>query len=161
MTTEYTNNDDQLPIHPQKQEDSFAGDHDSSDEEEEVEPNPFTKEDALRLIDIDQISFTIPDTFTSIVDGDWEDGVFSPFKSLQTVIIPESITYIGSYSFEKCSALQDINLPDSITSIGEGSFYDCSALKNIKLPPSITSIDVGTFDSCSSLSSSPSQILSL
>ena len=47
MTTEHSNADDQLPPHPEQQEDSDIEDRDSSDEEvEEVVPNPFTRADA-------------------------------------------------------------------------------------------------------------------
>ena len=75
MTTEYTNADAQQPLIPEQQE--------ALDEVEEVVSNPFTRAVARRLIDENQISFTIPDTFTYIEHRPWGSGVFSPFKSLK------------------------------------------------------------------------------
>ena len=107
-----------------------------------VVSKPFTSDDAESLISADGKSISIPATFTSIADGDLRFGVFTPdtFKSLETVIIPRSITYIGEYAFHQCWALKNINLPDSITSIGMEAFSECSALQDINLPDSITSI---------------------
>ena len=144
MTTEYTNADAQQPLIPEQQE--------ALDEVEEVVSNPFTRAVARRLIDENQISFTIPDTFTYIEHRPWGSGVFSPFKSLENVIIPKSITSLGAHSFHFCSALATINLPNSITSIGSHAFRGATALESIHLPDSITSIERCTFFHCTALS---------
>jgi len=142
MTTEFTNNENatQLNLLPEEQatsnEDdqinqddgnqarSDAEDHGDTAEAEVVVPNPFTRADAGRLVDVDQISFTIPDTFTYIADGmGVGDGVFTPFRSLETVIIPKSITSIGARSFQFCSALASTKFNNVLRScrLGHGS----------------------------------------
>ena len=52
-----------------------------------------------------------------------EDEAFFGDKSLETVILPEGITAIGSKAFAD-SSLQRINLPNSLTSIAKDAFDD-------------------------------------
>ena len=41
------------------------------------------------------------------------------------VVIPNSVTTIGSSAFYGCSSLTIVEIPDSVTSIGASAFYDC------------------------------------
>jgi len=50
---------------------------------------------------------------------------------LTNIIIPDSVTSIGGYSFSDCSSLTSITIPDSVTSIGEYMFFNCQNLKDI------------------------------
>ena len=56
---------------------------------------------------------------------------FKYWKSLTCITIPNSVTSIESYAFEKCSSLTHITIPNSITSIGMRAFGECSSLKEI------------------------------
>jgi hypothetical protein len=92
---------------------------------------------------------TIPNTINGLtvtVVGDGGDIVFS--SSQTTVTIPDSVTSIGDYAFENCSALTTVTIPDSVTSIGSGAFGACQYLFNVTLPNSITSIGYQTFEGC-------------
>lgn len=66
---------------------------------------------------------------------------FAFHPELKSVIIPQSVTSIGTYTFAMCQSLTDIVLPEGITSIGEGAFYN----KHITVPSSVTSIGNGAF----------------
>ena len=72
-------------------------------------------------------------------------------KEVKDLIIPNSITSIGSYVFSGCSSLTSVTIPSSVTSIGSGAFSDCSGLTSITIPSSVTSIGSGAFSDCSSL----------
>ena len=50
------------------------------------------------------------------------------------IIIPDSVSSIGSYKFYNCSSLTSITIPDSVTSIGSSAFFGCSGLTSITLP---------------------------
>ncbi len=80
--------------------------------------------------------------------------------SLEEVIIPDSVTYIGSYTFSGCSKLTHIDLPPNITEIESGTFEGCTGLKNIVIPDGVTEIRGGSnttydgaFRGCSGLTS--------
>lgn len=104
------------------------------------------------------------------------DSAFLNCKSLESVIIPDSVTDIGVYAFEDCKKLRSIALPKNlksisramfrscgqlesvtiptgVTSIGNQSFYRCSNLQSIDVPGSVEIIDSGAFGLCSSLDS--------
>ena len=77
---------------------------------------------------------------------------FANFTSLTNIIIPNSVTTIGKFTFVGC-ALIDIALPKSLTKIEFGAFYCCTSLTSITIPSSVTKIGNGAFASCTSLTS--------
>ena len=56
------------------------------------------------------------------------------------LVIPDSVTSIGSCVFYDCDNLTSITIPDSVTGIGEEAFYSCDSLTSISIPDSVTSI---------------------
>ncbi|OYP68312.1 leucine-rich repeat domain-containing protein [Prevotella sp. P5-64] len=84
--------------------------------------------------------YNIPDSVTSI--GDW---AFNRCKSLTCINIPDSVTSIGSSAFDGCESLTCINIPDSVTSIGSSAFYGCKSLTCIYISDSVTSIEDSAF----------------
>lgn len=72
---------------------------------------------------------------------------------MTSIIIPDSVTGIGSYAFSGCSSLTDITMPSNISYFGNNVFNDCSSLNEINLPNGITAINPSTFFGCSNLSS--------
>ena len=77
----------------------------------------------------------------------------SSIKEIRSIIIDDSVTYIGNHAFYGCSNLYSVILPDSVVSIGFDAFGGCSNLISITLPASLTSISERAFSGCSSLSS--------
>ncbi|MBR2196369.1 MAG: leucine-rich repeat protein [Salinivirgaceae bacterium] len=49
-------------------------------------------------------------------------SAFYNCKSLKTVIVPKSVTYIGDYAFYNCSELTTVVIPNSVTNIGRAAF---------------------------------------
>jgi putative transposon-encoded protein len=50
------------------------------------------------------------------------------------VVIPESVTEIGSSAFYDCTSLESVVIPESVTEIGSSAFSDCTSLENIYIP---------------------------
>lgn len=48
-----------------------------------------------------------------------------------TLILPDTLTYIGKFAFQSCTVMNDVIVPSSVTHIGEGAFYGCSSLDHI------------------------------
>ena len=90
----------------------------------------------------------IPNSVTSI-----GSHAFYDCASLTSIIIPNSVTSIGSNAFGGCTSLRSINIPNSVTFIGEYAFHDCTSLTSINIPNSVTSINSSAFGYCTSLTS--------
>ena len=63
--------------------------------------------------------------------------------------VPVKSIYVSAFS--QCSNLTSVVIPDSVTSIGSEVFYSCSNLTSIVIPDSVTSIGYYAFGYCSSL----------
>ena len=95
-------------------------------------------------------------SLTNLTIGDNVQVIPDSFVSEQSnlvgeLVIPESVTYIGSNAFYDCSSLTSITIPEGITSIEEGTFYWCSSLESINLPNTVETIGNWAFTGCSSL----------
>ena len=88
----------------------------------------------------------IPDSVTTI-----GDGAFYWCESLLQIVIPDSVTSIGNLAFHDCKSLQRIVIPDSVTNIGDLPFLGCKSLQRIVIPDSVTTIGYQAFDWCESL----------
>ena len=72
-------------------------------------------------------------------------------KSGVEIIIPSSVTEIGSSAFSGCSGITNINIPSSVTEIGSSAFSECSGITNINIPSSVTKIGIDAFTYCTGL----------
>ena len=92
-------------------------------------------------------SVVIPDSVTSI-----GTGAFSTDTSLSNVVLSKNLEKIGDGAFINNESLSSITLPNSLKTIGRYAFSG-SGLQSIKIPNGVTEIEVGTFECCNSLRS--------
>jgi len=59
------------------------------------------------------------------------DYAFDGCKKLTGIIIPNTITYIGSMAFNDCDDLTEMYIPKSVTHIGYSAFRDCDNIQSI------------------------------
>ena len=76
---------------------------------------------------------------------------FSGCRSINAVIIPESVTEIGDSAFADCSALETIRIPDSVVSIGAFAFSGCKKLKTVTMSQNLEYIGEDAFKGCDSM----------
>ena len=69
--------------------------------------------------------FEIPSAIEGLPVTKLEDYAFHNCRSLQKVILPDSITTIGNHAFYDCRKLESMVVFDSIHSIGDGAFKNC------------------------------------
>jgi hypothetical protein len=72
---------------------------------------------------------------------------------LTEIVLPNSVTTIGDYSFHDCKALERISFGKSLNKIGQYAFSYDEALKNVKLPNSVTQVGTHSFSYCKNLTS--------
>jgi hypothetical protein len=92
---------------------------------------------------IDQVIGDIPDS--------WKNGD-SSLKQLQ---IGSSCTSIGNSAFRECTGLTgSLVIPDSVTTIGDFTFRNCDFTGSLTIPDSVTTIKFQAFYSCTNLTGS-------
>ena len=81
------------------------------------------------------------------------DNVFYDNETITSIIIPDSVTTVGSFAFYGCFNLTTITIGENsqLTTIGESAFDDCSSLTSIYIPNSVTTISSRAFYKCSNL----------
>ena len=91
-------------------------------------------------------TIVIPNSVTSI-----GTNAFSFCRGLTKVSIPNSVKTIGNWAFYRCTGLTTVTIGNSVTSIGNRAFYSCTSLTEVSIPNSVTSIGSGAFEDCSGL----------
>lgn len=79
------------------------------------------------------------------------ESAFFHCRSLSQLIIPDSVRYIGDYAFYGCNSLSELVLPAGVSHIYESTFGYCTGLKNITIPAGVTEIEDSAFEECTSL----------
>ena len=72
-------------------------------------------------------------------------------SSAKEIVIPDSVTEIGSQAFSGCGKLTGVSIPNSVTMIRDRAFFDCNSLASITIPDSVTDIELQAFCNCTSL----------
>lgn len=69
------------------------------------------------------------------------------------LIIPDTVTSIGSYAFSWCDKLTgDLSIPNGVTTISTYAFHGCTGLTGtLILPDTVTTIESQAFSGCSGL----------
>lgn len=107
-----------------------------------IEDFPVVKLDEYAFSKTTVESVVIPDSITNL-----GSGVFRGCEYLKKVTLPKGLNSIPESFFSGCSALEKITLPKDLKTIGEWSFSGCTALKEITLPEGLKEIERGAFSS--------------
>lgn len=78
-----------------------------------------------------------------------EESAFSSCDAISTIILPNSVEYIGEGAFDNNPKLNKIELSQNLKSIGRWAFYDCPLITNIILPLHLEDIGYSAFRECS------------
>ena len=75
-------------------------------------------------------------------------GAFNNCEILDSVFIPNTVTYIGNEAFIGCKNLVSADLPERLSSIGDGAFSNCTGLPAIIIPEGVITIGKSAFEDC-------------
>lgn len=70
---------------------------------------------------------------------------------IETIVLPEGMTYTGKYTFDGCESLRRVTLPSTLKTVGGNCFGSCTSLLKIRIPDNVTKIEDWAFYSCSGL----------
>jgi len=93
----------------------------------------------------------IPDTLNGHTVIGIGDDVFAVRYDIQTVTLPDTITFIDENAFLLCRYMTSINIPEGVVRIGAKAFNDCDAVSVFRIPASVASIGEDAFTACSGL----------
>ena len=88
------------------------------------------------------------DSFVPFSD---ELDIVAKCSNLRSIAIPNSVTEIGDYAFNRCAHLKGIDIPNSVVAIGDNAFNGCSSLTSLTIPGSVQYVGSGAFGWCSNL----------
>ncbi len=97
----------------------------------------------------------IADVVGTFEGGGGDDTVLKGLiqRDITEIVIPDSVTSIGSYAFYGFNSLNKISLPNSLITIGACAFMGCSSLRSLKTPLNVEILPKQMCGNCTSLSS--------
>lgn len=99
----------------------------------------------LRLEDV-----VIADTYLGCPVVSIKENAFKGSLTLDSIILPSSVTTIESGAFDGCLNLKSINL-ENVTNISDNAFLNCEKLSDITIADDISGIADTAFTGCKSL----------
>ena len=79
-----------------------------------------------------------------------KENAFTGCKSLEgTLFLPDSLKCICRDAFSRCASIDSLVLPDSVSELGTYAFLYCVGLKEIKIGKGLSKLSRGVFRGCS------------
>ena len=91
-------------------------------------------------------SIVLPHSITSI-----GDSAFVGNPALKTVSIPACVVNLGKGVFANCTGITSIVIPDGIEKVSDNLFAGCTKLSNVTLSPNLKDIGSEAFGNCSAI----------
>ena len=88
----------------------------------------------------------LPDTVTRI-----GSAAFAYCFDLRRINVPASLKEVGSEAFEGCRSLEAFELPDGVEKIGKCAFAYCKSLTKFRIPADLVLMEEGAFMHCTAL----------
>ena len=106
--------------------------------------------------------YYIPTTIRNVtitVQTEIPIAAFNNCDFIESITLPTTVTSIGEYAFQNCSALKRLSskvdgefiLPIGINVIGTNTFTNCEELVKVVIPANVTNIGANAFQVCSQL----------
>lgn len=106
---------------------------------------------------IDQKVIEVPETIDGVEVQEIGIWCFAGNKSVETIILPDTVKQIDYYAFANCPNLKTV-IAHGIDTCGMYAFYDCKSLSNVEMP-NLTYANTGLFKNCISLETAKLGIL--
>ncbi len=80
-----------------------------------------------------------------------DEQAFAYCDEVTSVLLPETIQYIGNIAFRGCKGLKSVNFPSSLKTICTDAFEECSNLTSLELPSTLSKLESSAFLDCKGL----------
>lgn len=70
-----------------------------------------------------------------------------------TVTLPDTVTTIGSYTFDNCAQLNSIDFGNALKTVGDYAFQNCVKFTDVVMPDSMTKNGYAAFKGCNNMTS--------
>lgn len=97
-------------------------------------------------------NIVIPETYNNMPVKAISAKAFEKSR-ITSLVMPNSIEWIGENAFSQCSMLKSITLSKSLTEIKTGTFADCTALESVSVPEGVVKIEQFAFSNCTAVKS--------
>ncbi len=94
----------------------------------------------------EKVNIQLPQSVTRI-----EEYAFNRCRQIESIQFPQSLEYIGNYAFGECKSLKKVIMNDSLRSIEDSVFSSCESLEEISFSYSLRRIGSYAFNACSKL----------
>ena len=81
------------------------------------------------------------------------ESAFHLCYNIESVVIPEGVTYIDDYAFGFCTKMSSLTIPEGVTAICKSAFAGCASLESVSIPESVVYIDEFAFAVCTGVKS--------
>ena len=82
---------------------------------------------------------SIPSTYNGGAVVEISDNAFAGNTSMETLVIPETVTSIGAEAFADCANLKNLTMSSKVTTIGDNAFDGCDAIETASIPANAAS----------------------
>lgn len=90
----------------------------------------------------------IPDTLDGLTVMGIANFAFQGSVHAESLIIPDSVKFIGTGAFMSCTSLNNVVIGEGVTVIPADCFFSCPSLKSVKLPDNLNTIGYEAFFCC-------------
>ena len=93
----------------------------------------------------------IPEEIDGVAVTSIAPNGFAGCEGVTTLILPDTLEFIGDGAFAGCNDLRGIWIPDSVRQIGDGAFQNCIGLESVAIQSGVESIGENAFAGCAKL----------
>jgi len=111
----------------------------------------FVTEKAIRNFNISNPG--VVNIYGDLKDFEIHGGELKKYNATSTkVVIPNTVTVIGSRSFQESAGITEVVIPNTVTIIEEWAFHNCKNLVKLTFPDSVEIIEGYAFGGCKRIS---------
>jgi hypothetical protein len=99
------------------------------------------------------LNVVIPSSIDGIPVTGIGNNAFRNYSNITSVVIPDNISNIGSFSFAYCTSLTNVIIGNGVTNISDDAFQQCGNIASVTLGNSVATIGHAAFAFSSNLTS--------